>query len=140
MAWPLKKTRRVTCAYGVRGPQWMSGWHQGIDIGAPVGDPVYAVADGVVVGVGIWGPNLGRFSPVVHHRFRFRSYYCVYAHVSTSYVQIGDKVRLGQHIADVGVEGNSGGPHLHFEAQKTSRWQIGGGVNPRWMLAYRGNK
>lgn len=139
MAYPTKKTRRVTCPYGVRGPQWMSGWHQGVDIGAPIGDPVFAVADGTVVGVGIWGSAFGKDAVVVHHKFRVRSYYCVYAHMSAHSVRAGDRVKLGQKIGEVGVEGNSSsGPHLHFEAQKTAHWQVGGGVNPKWMLSFKG--
>jgi len=134
MAWPLNKNRKVTCPYKTKGNQWISGWHQGVDIGAPVGDPVYAAADGVVIGVGIWGSSFGKFSPVIKHG----KHYTIYAHVAKSYVKKGDKVKLGQHIADVGVEGNSGGPHLHFETQYTSNWVVGGSHDPKWLLAYRG--
>lgn len=134
MAWPTRKDRKVTCAYGVKGSQWSSGWHQGVDIGAPIGDPVFAAADGVVVGVGIWGSSFGKFSPVVKHG----KWYTIYAHVEKSYVKKGDKVKLGQHIANVGVEGNSGGAHLHFEIQPTINWQVGGSRNPRFLLAYTG--
>ena len=134
MAWPLTKNRKVTCAYGTKGTQWMSGWHQGVDIGAPVGDPVFAAADGVVVGVGIWGKNFGKFSPVVKHGH----WYTIYAHVSKCHVAKGDKVKLGQHIADVGIEGNSSGPHLHFEIQPTPLWHPGGSRDPKFLLAYTG--
>ena len=135
MAWPLKKTRRVTCPYGTKGSVWMSGWHQGVDIGAPVGDPVFAAADGVVVGVDIWGSAFGKFSPVVKHG----KWYTVYAHVSKCYVKAGDKVTLGQRIADVGIEGNAhSGSHLHFEIQPTPNWQVGGSRNPKFLLAYTG--
>lgn len=134
MAWPTKKTRRVTCPYGTKGDVWMSGWHQGVDIGAPIGDPVFAAADGVVVGVGIWGSHFGKFSPVIKHG----KWYTIYAHVEKCYVKKGDKVRLGQHIADVGIEGNSGGPHLHFEIQDKSFWTPGGSKNPKFLLAYTG--
>jgi murein DD-endopeptidase MepM/ murein hydrolase activator NlpD len=134
MAWPTKKNRKVTCAYGVTGNQWSSGWHQGVDIGAPIGDPVFAAADGVIVGVGIWGSSFGKFSPVIKHG----KWYTIYAHVEKCNVKKGDKVKLGQHIADVGVEGNSGGPHRHFESQPTITWQVGGSRNPRFLLAYTG--
>jgi murein DD-endopeptidase MepM/ murein hydrolase activator NlpD len=138
MAYPVKNPV-VTCAYGVKGDQWMSGWHQGVDFGAPVGAPVFAVADGVVVSVGKQGSALGQYSPTIKHKFRLRTLYCTYAHVSKSHVKAGDVVKLGQHIADVGVEGNAkSGSHLHFEAQKTRFWQVGGGVNPFWLLRYKG--
>jgi len=134
MAWPTKKTRRVTCPYGTPGSQWMSGHHQGVDIGAPVGDPVFAAANGTVVGVGIWGSSFGKFSPVIRHG----KWYTIYAHVEKCYVKKGDKVTLGQHIADVGVEGNSGGPHLHFEIQDKGIWTPNGSKNPKFLLAYTG--
>jgi murein DD-endopeptidase MepM/ murein hydrolase activator NlpD len=141
MAWPTKKIRRVTCPYGTKGSQWLSGWHQGVDIGAPIGDPVFAAANGVVVGVGIWGPAFGKDAVVIRHKFRLRSFYCVYGHMSAHTVVAGEFVKLGQKVGEVGVEGNAhSGPHLHFEAQKTANWQVGGGVNPRWMLTYRGVK
>jgi len=135
MAWPLSKNRKVTCPYKTKGSQWMSGWHQGVDIGAPVGDPVFAAANGEVIGVGIWGSSFGKYSPVIKHG----RHYTIYAHVKKSYVKKGDKVTLGQHIADVGVEGNSGGPHLHFETQYSPNWTVGGSHDPKWLLAYKGN-
>lgn len=138
MAYPVKNPK-VTCPYGTKGSVWISGWHQGVDFGAPVGAPVFAVADGVVVSVGKQGPNLGGYSPTIKHKFRFRTLYCTYAHVSKSHVKAGDVVKLGQHIADVGVEGNAkSGSHLHFEAQKTRFWQVGKGVDPKWIFRYKG--
>lgn len=141
MAYPIKNgENRVTCAYGVKGPQWQSGWHQGVDFGGPIGEDVFAVANGVVVGVGIWGSAFGKDAVVIKHKFRVRSYYCVYAHMGVHSVKVGDKVKIGQKVGEIGVEGNSGGPHVHFEAQKTPYWQVGGGVNPKWILSYRSRK
>lgn len=139
MAYPVKKPK-VSCPYGQKGDSWISGWHQGVDFADPIGTPVYAVADGIVVSVGKQGERLGAFSPTIKHKFRFRTYYCTYAHVKKSYVKAGDIVKIGQHIADIGVEGHSDGPHLHFEAQKTPVWQIGGGINPKWIFRYKGKK
>ena len=140
MAYPVARPH-VTCSYGVKGTQWMIGWHQGVDFGGSIGTPVYAVADGIVTSVGAQGPALGRFSPTIKHRFRFKSYYCTYAHVSKSYIKAGDLVKIGQHIADIGVEGNAhSGSHLHFEAQKTLYWKMGGSVDPKWIFKYRGKK
>jgi murein DD-endopeptidase MepM/ murein hydrolase activator NlpD len=140
MAYPVKNPK-VTCPYGTKGTVWISGWHQGVDFGAPVGTPVYAVADGIVTSVGRQGPALGKFSPTIKHKFHFKTYYCTYAHVKKSYVKTGDIVKIGQLIAEVGREGNAKtGSHLHFEAQKTPFWQIGGGVNPKWIFRYKGKK
>jgi hypothetical protein len=105
MAYPVKKPK-VSCPYGKKGDSWISGWHQGVDFADPIGTPVYAVADGIVVSVGKQGSRLGDFTPTIKHKFRFRTYYCTYAHVKKSYVKAGDIVKIGQHIADIGVEGN----------------------------------
>jgi len=140
MAYPVRNPR-VTCPYGKRGDVWMSGWHQGVDFGEPLGAPVLAVADGIVVSVGKQGPNLGSFSPTIKHKFRFKTYYCTYAHVRKSFVKAGDVVKMGQVIAEVGVEGNAhSGSHLHFEAQPTPFWQVGKGINPKWIFRYKGKK
>jgi len=140
MAYPVKNPR-VTCPYGTKGDVWISGWHQGVDFGESIGAPVYAVADGTVVSVGAQGPNLGAYSPTIKHKFRFKTYYCTYAHVRKSYVKAGDLVKMGQLIAEVGIEGNAHtGSHLHFEAQKSAYWKVGGGINPKWIFSYKGRK
>jgi murein DD-endopeptidase MepM/ murein hydrolase activator NlpD len=119
----------------------MAGYHQGVDFGAPVGTPIFAVADGVVTSVGKQGSALGGFSPTIKHKFHIKTYYCTYAHVRKSYVKAGDIVKQGQMIAEVGVEGNAhSGSHLHFEAQKTPSWQVYGGVNPKWIFKYKKKK
>ena len=139
MAYPTRGGKfRVSCPFGVKGPQWMSGWHQGIDFAGPEGEPVFAVADGVVLGAGIWGSAFGKDAVVIKHKFRFRSYYCVYGHMSASLVKAGQSVKLGQQVGKIGKEGNASGPHLHFEMQKTPRWTVGGGIDPKWALRYKG--
>lgn len=139
MAYPVKNPH-VSCEYGVKGNKWISGYHQGVDFAAPVGTPVYAVADGIVTSVGRQGKNLGAYSPTIKHKFRFKTYYCTYAHVAKSYVKAGDIVKMGQHVADIGVEGNSSGPHLHFEAQKDPFWKPNNSANPKWIFKYKGKK
>ena len=45
----------------------------------------------------------------------------IYAHCSKIYVKEGDKIKMGQEIAEVGMTGNTTGPHLHFEVIKSER-------------------
>jgi murein DD-endopeptidase MepM/ murein hydrolase activator NlpD len=85
--------------------------HDGIDIAAPLGAPVYAMSDGVVLYA---GPARGFGTEVVlSHKGGVTT---VYGHVSRVLVPSGP-VRAGQPIALVGNEGDSTGPHLHAEVR-----------------------
>jgi murein DD-endopeptidase MepM/ murein hydrolase activator NlpD len=89
--------------------------HDGIDIGAPYGAPVYAMSDGVVLYA---GPASGFGTEVVlSHKGGITT---VYGHVSRVLVT-GGPVRAGQPIALVGNEGESTGPHLHAEVRVNDR-------------------
>ena len=111
---PMKQgTYQVSSGYG---PRWGT-FHAGLDFAAPIGTPIYAAADGVVVegrerynvaGFGSWiwldcQDSVGKDF--------------IYGHVKHDgiLVKAGDRVRAGQQIGVVGNEGQSTGPHLHFE-------------------------
>lgn len=111
---PMRRgTYTVSSGYG---PRWGT-FHAGLDFAAPIGTPIYAAADGVVVegrerynvsGFGSWiwldcQDSVGKDF--------------IYGHVKHSgiLVRAGDRVRAGQQIGVVGNEGESTGPHLHFE-------------------------
>ncbi len=84
--------------------------HEGIDISNRVGAPVIAPADGLVTNIGReWG--FGKIL-VVSHGFGFTTRY---AHLHRINVKIGQKVKRGQKIAEIGNTGRSTGPHLHYE-------------------------
>ncbi|HEY9645521.1 MAG TPA: LysM peptidoglycan-binding domain-containing protein [Chroococcidiopsis sp.] len=115
-AWPAHGV--LTSGYG-----WRWGrMHRGIDIGAPVGTPVFAAADGVVETSG-W--NSGGYGNMVEIRHADGSM-TRYAHHSRNLVRVGQRVRQGEQIAEVGSTGYSTGPHLHFEVHLPSQ----GTVNP----------
>jgi murein DD-endopeptidase MepM/ murein hydrolase activator NlpD len=84
--------------------------HAGIDLAAPIGTPIYAASDGVVVDA---GPTAG-YGAWVKLRHSDGTV-TLYGHVNTWDVQIGQRVFAGDQIATVGNRGNSTGPHLHFE-------------------------
>lgn len=94
--------------------------HAGCDFGAPIGTPIRAAADGVVVSAG----NMRGYGRVViiQHGDGLST---VYAHCSRVFVGSGTVVKRGQSIAAVGSSGLSTGPHLHFEVRKN-----GTPVNP----------
>ncbi len=84
--------------------------HAGIDLAGPIGTPVYAASDGVVVDA---GPTAGYGAWVkIRHA---DGTVTLYGHVNTWDVQIGQRVFAGDQIATIGNRGNSTGPHLHFE-------------------------
>jgi len=89
--------------------------HTGTDYAAPDGTPILAVADGVV---SYAGPMSGYGNAIlINHTVSGQPYTSLYGHMWDGhlYVKTGDHVVAGQHIADVGSNGQSTGPHLHFE-------------------------
>ncbi|MEB3269875.1 MAG: peptidoglycan DD-metalloendopeptidase family protein [Leptolyngbya sp.] len=114
--WPAQGV--LTSGYG-----WRWGrMHQGIDIAGPVGTPILAAAPGVVVRSG-W--NSGGYGNLVDIRHPDGSM-TRYAHNSRLLVEVGQQVRGGQQIAEMGSTGFSTGPHLHFEIHLPDQ----GVVNP----------
>ena len=81
--------------------------HEGVDLLAPIGTPVFAAAGGRVVGG-------GNSSILIFHDHGFR-YLTFYQHLQNKAVQNGDAVTAGQTIAQVGDFQNSREDHLHFE-------------------------
>ena len=89
--------------------------HMGIDYAAPIGTPVFSVANGKVVHIGFSGA-FGNLI-VLEHPGNYHTYY---AHLSNYIVELelGYEVRRGLEIGYVGTTGRSTGPHLHFELRK----------------------
>jgi murein DD-endopeptidase MepM/ murein hydrolase activator NlpD len=117
----------VTSGFGMRADPFGGGgqFHKGIDFEANVGDPVMAVADGVV---SFSGDRSGYGLTVeIDHG---NGYVTRYAHNSRLQRAVGDLVRSGQEIAKAGSTGRSTGAHVHFEV-----WKDGAVVNPRKFLA-----
>jgi murein DD-endopeptidase MepM/ murein hydrolase activator NlpD len=84
--------------------------HTGLDFPAEVGTPIQASAGGVVTNVE-HHPQYGLMVEVDHGRGLVTRY----AHTSKVLTKVGDIVKRGQLIAQVGTTGRSTGPHLHFE-------------------------
>lgn len=120
--WPVPGYSRVS-----------SGWgdgrrHNGIDIPAPQGTKVVAMADGVVSAANSsnsWGSGWG-YHVKISHGDGFET---ISAHLSKVYVSAGQHVKAGQVIGLVGNTGFSHGNHLHCGTAKNGRW-----YNPRTEL------
>lgn len=87
--------------------------HNGLDIAAPKGTPVYAVSDGIVVLTGrnfYYSGNL----ILIDHGQGLSS---MYIHLNKIEVTEGQRVKKGQLIGEIGTTGRSTGPHLHWGVQ-----------------------
>jgi len=89
-----------------------STFHDGVDFFAETGTPIVAAASGVVT-VAEYHAQYGNMVEIDHGNDLVTRY----AHASALHVKVGDVVRRGHRIADVGSTGRSTGPHLHFEVR-----------------------
>lgn len=123
-------------------------WHNGLDFGAPVGTPIVASEDGVVISVA----DQDRYCPrgaygkyvAIRHGIGLTT---LYSHLSLFSVSEGQAVKRGDVIGYVGKTGYATGPHLHFGVYDSSTFRIegsrscgpkmpvGGDINPRTYLA-----
>ncbi len=85
--------------------------HNGLDMIASTGEPVYAPADGTVSKVTRSSKGLGNVVEIDHGN----GYKTRYAHLSDISVSKGRRLKKGARIGYVGVSGNSFAPHLHYE-------------------------
>ncbi len=122
--WPAQG--RVSSTYGLR-THPITGrreFHYGLDIAAPMGDPVFAAARGEVTEAA-YRRGLGNVI-IIEHGY---SYSTLYAHLSAFHVEEGDHVEKGEEIGCIGSTGFSTGPHLHYEVH-----QNGAPVDPEKFL------
>lgn len=124
-AWLKPADGSYGAGFGQAGPLWASGKHTGLDILAPFGSDVRAVAAGSVVDRSTAGPYGNHL--LLNHAGGIQS---LYAHLNEMLVGFGDLVTAGQRIGTVGMTGNTTGPHLHLEARSLTR----GGFDPLEML------
>ena len=112
----------TSSSYGMRTHPVLGGRraHNGIDLAAPTGTPVYATADGTV-GRADWFSSYGLYVAIEHGG----DIETRYAHMSRLAVAAGERVKKGDVIGYVGSTGRSTGPHLHYEVRVA-----GNAVNP----------
>lgn len=125
---PLR-SYRISSGFGYRD----GGFHYGLDLAAPLGTPIYAVGPGTVAAS---GPASG-FGNWVVIRHADNSY-SIYGHMRVLVARIGQQVDSSTLIAYVGTEGESSGPHLHFEVRMGSFSNSRYATDPRIWLARRG--
>ena len=111
---PVVGEVEFTSGFGVRSDPFLGrpAMHTGLDFRAQTGDPVRATASGKVVSSG-WSGGYGRMVEIDHGNGLSTRY----GHLSEIDVKIGDNVKIGQVIGEVGSTGRSTGPHLHYETR-----------------------
>lgn len=103
--------------------------HEGVDLPAPVGTPVYAPVDGVVTRIDRDGIDRGVVNGNCVH-MQGEGYGMAFLHLSRVDVAVGDRVVQGEQLGLVGTTGRSTGPHLHFQVTVSGQT-----VNPQLVLA-----
>jgi murein DD-endopeptidase MepM/ murein hydrolase activator NlpD len=122
---PVKQVS-YTSSYGVRYDPFNgnTAMHAGIDLAGPIGEPIFAAADGIVHTAG-WGGAYGNMIDIGHGR----GIATRYGHMSRLLVRAGDRVKKGDVIGRMGSTGRSTGSHLHYEVRVDGR-----AVNPMPFL------
>ena len=133
MIWPTLESSYITSPYGSRlhPIQGVIKNHDGIDIGGSTGDPVYAAADGIIIYSQF---NTGGYGNMVmiDHGLSVDGVKIVtlYAHGDKLLKSVGETVKQGDVIMEMGSTGNSTGPHVHFEVREN-----GTHVDPKKYLS-----
>ena len=110
--WPTPGNTTITSPFGNRFHPILHYYrnHNGIDIGAPMGEPVVASNPGTVITASYVG-TYGNVVMIDHGG----GVVTAYAHGSKILVEVGQVVQRGEVIMEIGSTGLSTGPHLHFE-------------------------
>ena len=111
---PVIGNVEFSSGFGVRSDPFLGrpAMHTGLDFRASTGDPVRVTANGKVVNAG-WSGGYGRMVEVDHGNGLSTRY----GHLSQINVKVGEHVKIGQVIGEVGSTGRSTGPHLHYETR-----------------------
>lgn len=116
--WPFPTTVPITDGFGSRAAPCAgcSTYHTALDFAPGAGEPIYAIADGVVRehvdGNGSWGNYV-----IIEHQIDGQTVVSSYAHMQrgSSPLQAGDTISVGDYIGLVGATGQVTGNHLHLE-------------------------
>jgi murein DD-endopeptidase MepM/ murein hydrolase activator NlpD len=116
MLWPAPG--RLTSRYGYREHPIYGDrrFHAGIDIGGGLGARVSAAESGIVTYAG-YASGYGTLVVISHGTEGGRDLSTAYAHMGSLTVREGESVGRGDKVGEIGNEGNSTGPHLHFEVR-----------------------
>lgn len=100
-------------------------YHPGIDIASGLGMPIHPIIDGEVIEVGRDFFGLGNYV-VISHEKGLKS---KYAHMGKVYVKLGDKITSENTLGEVGLTGQTSGPHTHLEVTSNEKF-----IDPQTLL------
>lgn len=128
-AWPLNSAYTISDNYGYRlHPIYnIVKMHNGLDLAARCGTPIYAANDGTVV-ASKYHYSFGHYIDIDHNN----GYITRYAHMSERLAEVGEAVHMGQLIGKMGSTGDSTGCHLHYEVIKN-----GSNMNPYLLYQWK---
>jgi murein DD-endopeptidase MepM/ murein hydrolase activator NlpD len=117
----------ITDDFGTRRNPMGEGheFHPGLDIVAEYGTPISATADGIIIHAGPQG-GYGNLVAIYHSN----GIVTRYGHMSKVSVEVGQKVKRGDTIGNLGSTGRSTGPHCHYEVRENDQ-----SVNPMNYIA-----
>ncbi|MCO5066132.1 MAG: peptidoglycan DD-metalloendopeptidase family protein [Rhizobiaceae bacterium] len=119
--------RSVSSRFGVRTDPLLGtpAMHSGMDFRAPSGTPILATGYGTVTEAG-WNGGYGQMVEIKHaNGFATR-----FGHMSAIHVTVGEQVKPGDVLGEVGSTGRSTGPHMHYEIRRN-----GVAIDPADFLA-----
>ena len=121
---PLKFSSRISSRYNLHRRIKHYGYrvkaHKGTDFPSPIGTPIIATANGVVIKSEYRGGN-GNYVKIKHNNI----YSTQYLHMKKRKVKVGDVVKQGDVIGWIGMTGSTGGPHVCYRF-----WKYGKQVDP----------
>ena len=115
-------------------------WHNGIDLSAPIGTPIMAAADGIVISTDnqdryCYKGAYGKYVAIRH----YDGLTTIYGHMSLIAAKEGQQVKRGEVIGYVGQTGYATGPHVHFGVYDSETFYIGGSKTCGPKMPYGGD-
>lgn len=106
----------ISTPYRKQGRLWSLGYHTGVDYAAEEWTDIVAPASGYIARAG-WDNSFGRFV-ILRSTLGGKPINIYLCHMTKILVTVGQRVRIGQHIGEVGDTGNATGDHCHLETRE----------------------